>query len=372
MKRIKVIEYITNLGDGGAETLVKDYARMIDRNQFDVVIVATRDFGPSANNKQICSAGIPIIYIYPRWNFLIRLWHKIMGLWYVPYRLRQIIRQENASVIHVHLALLRFVRRIGKPLKHMRVFFTCHSIVSESFGAGYRAETKAAKCLVEKNNMRMIAVNNNMKDELNEIFEIDNTVVIRNGIEVSRFTNPEVTKEQERDALGIPQRAYVVGHVGRFNAVKNHMFLVEVFREIAKVKEDAFLLMVGAGNSADVENRLKEYGLAKKFMILAHRSDVNRILRAMDVFVFPSLFESLGIALIEAQASGLKCVVSESVPQDAIRSDRTIALPLDNAQRWAEIVLDENAKGKTYGDLDDYDMTKEIKRLETLYAGITE
>lgn len=369
MKRIKVIEYITNLGDGGAETLVKDYVKLIDRNRFDISVIVTRDFGPSANSKIIKESGIPIIYIYPHWNIFIRLWNKIMGFWYVPYRLRKIIRSEKADVLHVHLALLKYVNRIRSSLGNVRLFFTCHSVVNTVFGKGFRSETKAAKKLIKHNNLRLIALHDDMAKELNQIFGIDNTVVIRNGIDFKRFIDPGVNKSDERKELNIPQDAFVIGHVGRFNPVKNHDFLVEVFREIYQKKDNAFLLMVGAGDASSIVERLNEYGLQNRFLILSHRNDINRILEAMDVFVFPSIYEGLGIALIEAQVSGLKCVASDNVPIEAFKTENAISLPLGDPQRWAEVILDENAKGTSHGHLNDYDMNKEIKRLEKLYMG---
>ena len=102
-------------------------------------------------------------------------------------------------------------------------------------------------------------------------------------------------------------------------------------------------------------------------MILSHRTDVNEILRAMDVFVFPSLYEGLPLALIEAQVSGLRCIVSDAVPPEAFRSERVIALSLENPKKWADTILNDSVTGVSYGDLEDYDMNKEIKYLETLY-----
>ena len=302
MKRTKVIELITNVGDGGAETLVKDYVRLLDRERFDVVVIARRDFGASANFQQIKESGIPIIFIYPRWNLFIKLWNKIMGAWYIPHKLRKIILQEKPDVLHTHLALLRYVRRVGKPLNGVRLLFTCHSVVSTIFGDKERVERRAAEYLINNKDLQLIALHQDMAKELNELFGIDNTVVIRNGIDFSRFENPGVTKEEERSELGIPQDAFVVGHVGRFNPVKNHVYLAEVFREVACIKLNAFLLMVGAGDSGDIEKKLDEYGFSGRYMILSHRSDVNRILKAMDVFVFPSIYEGLPLSLIEAQA----------------------------------------------------------------------
>jgi glycosyltransferase involved in cell wall biosynthesis len=128
--------------------------------------------------------------------------------------------------------------------------------------------------------------------------------------------------------------------------VKNHEFLVEIFNELVKRKDNAFLLLVGAGRlKENIEMKLHNYGLDGKYLILSHRSDIPEIMKAMDVFVFPSLYEGLGIVLIEAQVSNLRRIVSE----------------------WCDVILDDSIKGKNNGDINTYDMNKKIKRLEELY-----
>lgn len=369
MKKIKVIEYITNLGDGGAETIVKDYARLINKERFELVIVVTRDYGYSSNSTQIREAGIPIIYIYKHWNIFIRLWNKVCGLWYIPFVLRRIMRKEKADVLHVHLELLKYVRNVGKALNNVRLFYTCHSIIRKTFGEEYRAETQAAKYLIKKHGLRFIALQDEMKEELLDYFGEIKVDIVRNSIDFRKFLNATVTKEEERKELRIPEDAFVVGHVGRFNPVKNHLFLIEIFNEVKKMKENSYLLMVGNGDGIPTIDQLHEYGLSKSYMILSHRNDVEKILRAMDVFVFPSMYESFGIALLEAQAVGLKCVASDTIPKEVFVTNNAIALPLGDAKRWAEEILANDLNGKANGSLEDYDMNKEINYLEALYAG---
>lgn len=367
MDRIKVIEYISNLGDGGAETLVKDYVRLLDRNRFDPIVVVLRGGESSANKRTIEENKIPIIEIFPRWNIWVRVWKKLCGWWYIPYRLKRIIRSENAEVMHMHLMVLKDVPHVGKVLDSMRLLFTCHNVPAKVFEGKRINEKLVAQKLIRNNRMQLIALHDDMAAELNEMFGIQNTVVVRNGIDFTRFHGISTTKEEKRKEIGIPQDAFVVGHVGRFAEQKNHPFLIDVFAEVAKRRKDAFLLMVGAGDSSRVEGRLKALGLEQQYLILSHRTDVNEIMRTMDVFVFPSIYEGLGIVLIEAQVSGLRCVVANTVPKEAFRSENAVALPLGNPTQWAEIILDPTIKGHSRGQLEDYDMNLEIKRLEKLY-----
>lgn len=371
MGKTKVIEYISNLGDGGAETLVKDYVRMLDPNQFDPVVVVLRGDANSANKTLIEEAGIKIITIYSHWNLWIRLWNKMLGWWYIPNKLKRVIRKENADILHMHLMVLKHVPYVGKTLDSLKLFFTCHSNPDKVFGGKRIAEKFAAQKLIDNKGMQLIALHDDMAAELKELFGVDNTIVIRNGIDFSRFTSVETSKLEKRKELYIPTSSFVVGHVGSFKEAKNHAFLVDVFSEIVKRRKDAFLLMVGAGDTKEIEQKLYDYGLAERYAILSHRTDVNEILRTMDVFVFPSIYEGLGIALIEAQVSGLRCIASDAVPKEAFRSQNALALPLEKPEVWANAALDTTIKGEVYGALDEYDMNKEIKRIENLYLSQT-
>lgn len=369
--RIKIIEYIPELYDGGAETLVKDYALMIDREVFDISIVVTECSKSSANLARVHNKDIPVIPIYPKWNIAVRVFNRLAGRLYVPYRLKKILERENANVLHVHMILLRNVSAISEYLKekNIRVLYTCHSIPERYFGGEFSYEQDAAKKLIKHNDLQMIALHDEMAAELNEMLGIDNTVVIRNGVDFDSFQGCDISKKQKRIQLGIPEDSFVVGHVGRFAEGKNQAFLVEAFREVAAKKKNSYLLMIGADDSSSIESKLKAYGLDDRYKILHHRTDINELLRAMDVFVFPSVFEGLGIALIEAQVAGVRCVASDTIPDEAFRTEYAIPLPLGNPSQWADVILNSNIKAQPHGNLDDYNMRKELKRLEKLYLG---
>lgn len=369
MNRTRVIQLIYGMDDGGAETLVKDYTTLIDKNKFDTMILVVRLKGETANLKRVREKKIPVVPVYKNWNLLTKVWHFLAGNWYTPYKIMRIARRYHADVIHAHFQMLKYIRNIDEKLPKVRLFYTCHNVPSMYFGAGQEVEKKAADALMQRGRLQMIALHRNMAIELDRLFGTRDTCVIRNAVDFRHFRCEEINKDNKRRDLHIPENAFVLGHVGRFAEQKNHDFLVEVFFEVAKRNKDAFLLMVGSGNTMAIECKLAEYGLRERYLILSHRTDVNELMRAMDVFVFPSIFEGLGIVMIEAQVSGLRCVASDAVPQEAFKTDRAIALPLGDAKQWANVILDDQIRGTANGSLDDYDMNKEIRRLEKLYMG---
>ena len=145
-----------------------------------------------------------------------------------------------------------------------------------------------------------------------------------------------------RSEIGLPRDAIVMGHVGRFVLAKNHTFLVKVLSEMVKLETRAYAIFFGDGPlRRDIEQEAESAGLSNRIVFAGVRHDVDRLMRdAMDVFVFPSCFEGLGLAVIEAQAAGLASVVSSAVPREAEQSNLLKWLSLDRSPReWAAEAL---------------------------------
>ena len=162
------------------------------------------------------------------------------------------------------------------------------------------------------------------------------------GLDLKPF-NKHVDDIAIRQALGIPADAFVVGHVGRFVEQKNHRKLISIFVEVMKKRPEAYLLLVGDGTLRPVvEEQLKQLGLLERVVFAGIRSDVPELMRgAMDVFLFPSIFEGLGLVLVEAQATGLPCVISDVIPDEAdVVSNLVNRIPLTcSDEEWAEKIL---------------------------------
>lgn len=167
--------------------------------------------------------------------------------------------------------------------------------------------------------------------------------MLNNGIDVESSRYSPASRSSIRSELGIAENAPVFGHVGRLTPVKNHDFLLEVFSSILGELPDAQLILAGRGEE---ETRLKHkadiLGIANKVHFLGIRNDVPAILSAIDVFVFPSIKEGLANAVIEAQASGARCLVSTGVPELAKISTQTVfaSLESDGVEGWSKLAID--------------------------------
>lgn len=142
--------------------------------------------------------------------------------------------------------------------------------------------------------------------------------IIKNGVDTNRYKFNEEKRILFREKYDISPSTHVLGHIGRFDEVKNHMLLVDIFFEYRKKYSDAKLLLVGSGIlEGQVKRRVKELRLVDDVLFLGVRNDIPDILCAMDCFVMPSLFEGLPFVLVEAQASGLPCVISNTINKDS-------------------------------------------------------
>lgn len=141
--------------------------------------------------------------------------------------------------------------------------------------------------------------------------------IIRNAIDAAAYRFDAQRASQVRQSLGIRQDTLVIGHVGRFSYPKNHRFLIEIFAGLHAKCPNSFLLLVGEGElQPEIKEKVKALGLEQTVGFAGLRRDVPDLLQAMDVFVFPSLYEGLPVTLVEAQASGLPCVISDRIPVD--------------------------------------------------------
>lgn len=381
-KKIKVIELIHGIVDAGAETLVKDYVLGLDKTKFDVAILVVDSqcsYATSANVRALVDAGIkiysPYPIIYP--TFFNKVYRKLKKL-VVPKEKRRkmaeqytekVILTEKPDVIHMHMQVKRVID-VADKIKGTKLLYSCYSLPVRYFNENkLKGELESAKYLVANNSLRFIAMHREMQDELNHIFGVDNTYILRNAINIANFRNSSLTKIEARKLLGIPADSFVVGHVGRMFYIKNQLFLIDVFIETLKKKPNAFLLLVGNGEDKDkIIDKLERNNLQGKYLILSNIDNLNKIYRAMDVFVFPSLLEGIPNVCIEAQAAGLRCVISSSVTKDVCLSTNAIQVDLKQTpQQWADIVCNPSIQGVKGSDISEYEFSNVVAQLQNIY-----
>lgn len=201
--------------------------------------------------------------------------------------------------------------------------------------------------------------------------------VLPNGIDSARFAYSEQTRREYRNVLGLND-AFVVGHVGYMEEVKNHLFLLRVFRKLLEQRPDARLLLIGDGKlRPDIERFLTENNMNDAVLLLGKRPDIAELYQCMDVFVLPSLYEGLPVTLIEAQASGLPCIVSDTVTKEADVTGNIRYLGIGESKEaiWADLLNEPASSEIRRQDCADtvaesgFDIRHCTMRLMTIYKG---
>lgn len=199
--------------------------------------------------------------------------------------------------------------------------------------------------------------------------------VLKNAIDVERFKYDSREIVMLRDKFGLKEKTFVVGTVGSLSAAKNPFGMIEIFKAIHRRKSDAKLLWVGDGGMREeIERKLEEDGLKNSVIMTGVREDVGRLMQAMDVFIFPSLWEGLGIAAIEAQAAGLPCFISDTVPREVAITELCTFLPNNKPEQWADAILavDISGRKETSAQIKKagYDIEDTSKQMEEFYLSL--
>ena len=371
-KKTKIAQVIIHLGNGGTESLLREYVTNMDKDSFENVVFCIQRSQNSAAEKSLADAGIHVYFIGDMLKNGDSFINKLSGFIKSYYSVYSLLKKENPDVIHTHLSTNRFIMPYAITHRHTSYVHTVHCPVDFMFEGDIKkkAENLFVKYLTKFRKMQLIGLHADMAKELNERFHVDNSLYLENGIHLDKFRNPGVTKQEIRQELGISDDTFVLGHVGRMCPEKNHELIVKVFAKLHEKQPNSKLLLVGNGRcDAEVREMIDKAGISEDTIILSNRTDVNRILKAMDVFIFPSLFEGFGISLIEAESAGLKCVMADTIPTATYLSENIIVRRLsDSTDKWVDSILNEIPSNPVLDDIEKYNIKTVINKLQNIYT----
>lgn len=182
---------------------------------------------------------------------------------------------------------------------------------------------------------------------------------LNNGLDLSVFRYDEQAGNAVRKEFDIPQNADVIGHIGRFNTQKNHLFLIEIFNAYLKNHPGSYLMLTGTGNLEEqIKSRVSDLKIQDHVVFTGLRKDIPALLSAFDLLMLPSLYEGMPNVIIEAQACGLPCILSDTVTREADLSGGLVYLPLSDEQSWAAQAEKILRGGRISADMIDYDIRR--------------
>lgn len=363
---IHILHFTTKLGTGGVQSFLVNYARHMEPKQI-VFDFAVQTDEMQRYDTEMCDLGGRVFSIHSMTDSLTKYF------WDVYHLCKE---HPEISVAHSHLNYRNVVpllaaRLAGVPIRisHSHNAYEAASKAKEIARKIYQAflpvfATEAWGCS-KKANIWLYGK------------QRKNTKVIHNAVSVQQYRFQDEIRVGIRRKLGIQNQDIVWVHVGTFGEAKNHKFLLELFADYLKKMGTAQLLLCGDGTlRTQIEKQIKDLNLEKNVILLGMTDQVPVLLMAADVFVLPSLYEGLPLSTVEAQASGLPCVVSNAVPQEAVFMENVCVCNRFDTHIWCDAIekmrsvrLDRGI-GADRARQAGYDINTEAQKLQNLYISL--
>ena len=332
---IRVLHMLGSLDIGGSQIMLLNLYRNIDRKrvQFDVVLDHPEN-SKLANEFKKLGSHIFVLPKFKGWNF-----REIRKSWKRFFK-----EHPEYKILHSHV---RSYASLYIPIaKRCGVKTIIHSHSTNEGKGISRMIKRIMEFPLRRQADYLMACSNEAGKWLYgaKACKKSNYIFLPNAINTDKYHFSMETAETYRKTLGL-QGKFVLGHVGRFHEAKNHVFLLEIFAKVLEKRSDATLLLIGDGElRGAIEQKIRELRIERHVVLTGNRADVPQLLHAMDVFVFPSLWEGLPVTVVEAQAVGLPCLISDKITTDVDLSALVKRLPIDDSNIWAEAVLNLDIK----------------------------
>lgn len=360
---IRILQITGGMNMGGIENFIMNIYRNINRDkvQFDFLLHQEEK---QIFEEEILSLGGRVYRI----NSLGKVGHfkYLKGLkeFFLSHKEYRIVHSHYNTISGI---ILREAKKCNIPVRisHSHTSYPKYRFIEKIYKT-------YSKLLIKNNSNLKFACSKKAGEWL--YGKIINFEVINNGVNSKEYLYNREKREYIRNELALSQKDIVLGHIGRFSSEKNHMFLIEIFKELNKINENYKLFLIGDGDTQkDIEEKVEKLELGTKVKFLGVRKDVKDILQGLDMFILPSIFEGLPVTLVEAQGAGLKCFVSDSITKEIdLKCGLIEFISLEKSpKKWAEIIDNNrvyqrrNTQSfiKKYG----YDMFEIAKKLENTY-----
>lgn len=333
---IRVLHVIGSMNRGGAETFIMNVYRHINRDkvQFDFLLETKKE---GAYNKEILALGGKIFFYVSRKENIFKNKESLESF-FKKHSEYKIVHQHASSQSNIEP--LKAAQKAGVPVRIL------HSHSTRQGGSKIHRYIHKYNQVVYKNTAtRHFACSDLAGKWMYGKREFE---IINNGIDISKFNYDPQKRVEMREMMGIKPKQFVVGHVGRFSEVKNHKFIIEIFKEIVKKDPLAVLVLVGDGElKYQIQTKVHKLEMNSNVKFIGAVDNPEFYLQAMDVFVFPSFYEGFPVTLVEAQASGLPCFISNHITKSVKICDNVFYEDInDDPIVWAENILEY--KERTY------------------------
>jgi len=359
---MRILQFGLSSSLGGIETYLLKFTTHLNKGEYRIDFLVIDDGKEPVFKKELIELGSNFYSVASRRNSWIQ---NIKDL-------NKLFMEENFDIVHCHMNSLSYITPIIIALKHRKkvIVHSHNGSFSTSFLS--KAIHNVNFHRLPRKKVKLLAVSDVAGSWM--FGEKSKYTVINNGIDLNKFKFSDIERKKVREELNINDDATVVLHVGAFRKQKNHSFLIDIFKEIALMKSGVKLLLVGEGElEGDIKKKVVDLKITDKVIFLGIRKNIKNFLSAADYFLFPSLFEGFPIALVEAQASGLTCIISDSITDEVVEEQMTEAVSLEkSAKYWAQKLLNKKFFGERLEAkqlLEDMELSveSEINTLKAIY-----
>lgn len=362
MKTKRVLHITDGMNRGGIETFIMNVYRSIDRDliQFDFLI----SFPDKCDYEdEILKLGGRIYRTTPKKEGIVK---------FIRNTNKLLKHMPNYEVVHIHVsslasALSWILTKVRKA--PVRIFHSHNTQNKKDLKSVLR---KIGQGIVKYNSEYLCACSREAGEFLFGSRQRTQFITINNGIDSNKFFYDVKSRNLLRSDLNLENKL-VIGHVGRFNEQKNHEFIIEIFDKVNKKDNNTILLLVGKGElESKIRKKVKLLNLEESVLFLGLRDDINKILNGMDIFLMPSFHEGLPVVGVEAQATGIKCFMSDSITREVDIAGLVEFINLDKSPEfWAERILkskgyDRCNKTQAINDYE-FDIKQVVQKLSNLY-----
>lgn len=359
---IRVLQVVTHMNRGGLETMLMNYYRNIDRNKVQFDFLTHRPENEKKDyDDEIRGLGGKI-YHMPVLNPFSPSYMKSLDQFFKEHK--------EYKIVHSHLDCLsayplKAAKKNGVPV---RIAHAHTTLVDTNLKKYIKLFSKKK---ISKYATNLFACGQRAGKWM---FEGQPFQIMNNAIDTKKYLFCLETREKIRKEFHISEDEYVIGHVGNFTLPKNHTFIINLFYEICKKNKKVKLILVGGGNdSSQYKEKAEKLKIADKIIFTGVRNDVPDLMQAFDVFLFPSIYEGLPVTLVEAQAAGLHCIVSDQVTREVAITKLIEFISLDeDINTWIDCIL--KYKNSTRENMlqkiqrGKYDIVENARWLEEFYT----
>lgn len=372
-QKIKILYFVDRMLKGGIQSLLINWISNLNRDKFDIDVLLLDDGNKYELEDMLKALNCNVYKLEGIWirkpsDFI--TYGKALDNFFIEHHDYKVIHLNSSSK---NYQVLKYAKKYGIPIR-----------IAHSHNTDFQANSKVKKIVGDVLKVKLVhyatdyfacsKIAGKWLFGRDIVKNSDKFKVIHNAIDYDKFKFDLESRSKIRKELNVKDNDLVLGCVARFEAQKNHIFLIDIFNEIHKEKPNSKLLLIGKGSlQNEVQEKVNELNLTDNVIFIGFKENVNEYLNAMDIFIMPSLYEGLGLVLIEAQANGLSTYTSK----DVVPSETRISTQLqyvslnENAKEWAEYILKQKNKRKdTYEEIKNakYLLRDMINELEEIYA----